>query len=701
MAPEQLDGHADARSDIFALGAVLYEMLTGRRAFAGDSTASIVGQIVDARRPALPSGAYPAALVRLVDRCLATDAHERWQSAADLADELRWIARGLDTLARPALPSGSLKQLGRRWIAAAAVAVIAAIMVATAWRLGPSAPPASAPSPPLLRADVMLPVDLRLVNESPPALSPDGRFLAFAASHDGLQRLYLRDLETDDLRPLAGTDGARNPFWSPDGTALAFFADRQLKRVSPAGGAPLVLAPAGGAPVGGDWSRDDVIAFTPEDLEGTLWRVSASGGVPQVAARPDRAAQDQSLAWPKFLPDGRTLLYVRDSGRADRDALMVRSLDRDDASVVDGVATSATFVAPGTLLYARNGWLVSQAFDPVRRQLSGEAQPVAGPVEIYESQGVAVSAPSLERLVYRRPRATAAQLSWVARDGRILEQVGRPEVGLASVRLGVNGTRLIGHVDEGQTDLWLWDPARGTRDRLTATSEWENAAVLSPDGRRVAFASDGRGSMDSHGCDRPAAPTIVSSSRRNPRPRYGRTTGRRTVASSWARVSGARRSRTCGPFRSRREPWRGPSRRRLGKACHGCRPAGGGSPISRMRPGSSTCMWPRSRRRGSDGACRRRAACNRMWRADGSELYYLGAAGDVNAVSIKDQGGGLVLGPATRLFGVAGVKAFGTWWSGYDVAPAGDRFLIAQDVGTTPVEGYALLTSWLSTARRP
>ena len=372
-----------------------------------------------------------------------------------------------------------------------------AIAAAVGWTLGTATPPVREPMAAPLRVDLALPLDLRLPSESPPAVSPDGRYLAFAASHAGSLRVYLRDLETGDLRPLPGTDNGMLPFWSPDGNSVAFFADGQLKRVPRSGGTPLIVAPGGVAPVGGDWSRDDVIVYTPEYLDGTLWRVPAAGGTPQVVARPDRSAEDQSLTWPRFLPDGRTLLYVRDSGRSERDALMMRSLDRDDATVVAGVATSAAFIGPGTLVYVRNGWIVSQAFNLARRAVTGAAQPVAGPVETFESPGAAFSTASVDRLVYQSLRGRpSVQLTWRGRDGRVVEEIGRPEAGLNSVRLGANGTRLIGHSTEGQTDLWLWDPTRGIRNRLTATDEWENAAVLSPDGRRVAFASDGRGSMD-------------------------------------------------------------------------------------------------------------------------------------------------------------------------------------------------------------
>lgn len=320
MAPEQLDGRTDTRSDLFALGAVLYEMLTGTRAFVGTTTSEVVARILDSNRPSMPPGVEPS-LARVVRRCLATDPDRRWQSAEDLADELRWIAHQPSRLAvpdeRPRRDASAPARAGSRVRGAGLLGVLAAGVVGY-WLV--RAPPASEPDAlPPLRVDLALPSGTSMVVGSSPALSRDGRFLAFVAAQAGARLLHVRDLQTAEVAPLQGTNGAVDPFWSPDGSWLAFFADGTLKRVARNGGAVQTIAqvsPNHTHPSGADWSRDDVILFNDAYLpSGAIWRVPASGGTPTLVASPERDRNEQSFTWPRFLPDGRRFLYVRDSGR--------------------------------------------------------------------------------------------------------------------------------------------------------------------------------------------------------------------------------------------------------------------------------------------------------------------------------------------------------------------------------------------------
>lgn len=692
MAPEQLDGRAETRSDIFALGAVLYEMLTGTRAFSGTSASTIIAQIVDYQRPALSVHVVPPALARLVQKCLAKEVEQRWQTATDLADELRWIESNSDS---PSLPEQSARGSRRPFILVTAAALVAAVLAgAVGWRVGTSFSSSVASSSEPLRTDLSLPPDLRLALNSPPALSRDGRFLAFVAAHEGATRVYVRDLETAEVRALPGTDNAvapNAPFWSPDGLWLAFFADGQLKRTPRSGGSPQTIAAAGTHPAGGDWNQDDVILFTPDYYDGTLFRVQATGGSPQPVLRPNRSLHEQSLTWPRFLPDGRAFLYVRDSGRRDQDGLMMRSLDRDDAVALPGIA-SAALAVPGALLYVRNGWIVAQPFDAARRALLGSPTAVAGPVEIFDSLGAAFAASSLERIVYR-PLAAAPslQLAWYARDGRVLEEIGRPEPGLASVSLSRDGRQLVGHSLADQTDLWLWDLTRGTRTRLTTTDQWETAPVMSSDGQQMVYGSDDTGVMDLY-----ASPVARSKDRRllaslsdSPLwPSDWSADGRAIVGTGLGALT--QQDVWIYSVDARAVTWlaRTPARESAARLS----PTGRWFAYQSDESGKFEVYVAALASSGERWRVSAGGGVQPRWRGDGRELFYLGPAGVVNSVAIEEVAASVLPGSPARLFAVTGMNVSG--WSRYGVSPDGQRFLIAREVSSPTTEGHAMVVGW-------
>ena len=377
---------------------------------------------------------------------------------------------------------------------------------------------------------------------------------------------------------------------------------------------------------------------------------------------------------------------------------MMRSLDRDDATVIEGVATSAAFIGPGTLVYVRNSWIVAQPFDLARRTVAGAAQPVAGPVEIFESLGAAFSAASIDRIVFRPPPGLpSVQLTWLGRDGRVVEEIGRPETGLNSVRLGANGTRLIGHATEGQTDLWLWDLARGTRNRLTATDEWENAAVLSPDGRRVAFASDGRGSMDLYvrttdaNDDRQLLASVPESTLW---PSDWSTDGRTLVGTGLGSISTQQDVWTYS-FDTGTVIW--PFRTPAREGVPQLSPNGRWLAYQSDEAGQFDVYVAALASPGERWRVSARGGAQPRWRADGRELFFLSGSGDVNAVAVDETAESPVVGKETPLFRVAGVPVKEPWWSRYDVSPDGNRFLVAADVSSPSVEGFAMVVGW----RRP
>jgi hypothetical protein len=308
MAPEQLEGKdADARTDIFALGVVIYEMVTGRKAFEGATQASLIAAILS-REPRAMSALQPLsppALDRVVAKCLAKDPHERWQTAKDLYDELAWIIGAPiesqpRSIARPAT--------GQRlaWTAAG----VLAFTLTASWLLGALYLRRPAPELPATRLEVVTPPAPEPVSL---AISPDGRQLVFLATKDQVSELWLRPLDQPAAQPLAGTEDASYPFWAPDSRAIGFFANGKLKRIDLAGGVPRVVADA---PVarGGTWSPDDVILFAPTQTGG-LMRVAASGGA--VSPATDLTLGQNSHRWPQFLPDGRRFIFVAALGRQD------------------------------------------------------------------------------------------------------------------------------------------------------------------------------------------------------------------------------------------------------------------------------------------------------------------------------------------------------------------------------------------------
>ena len=531
-------------------------------------------------------------------------------------------------------------------------------------------------------------------SDSPPAISHDGRFLAFVAVHEAVHQLYVRDLQTAELRAVAGTEGARAPFWSPNGQSVAFFADGQLKRVSPSGGPAHKIAAVGAAPAGGDWNRDDVILFAPEYMNGGLWRVPAAGGTPEVVLRPDRSLNEQSLTWPRFLPDGQSFLYARDSGRREQDSLMISRLDRPAPVALPGIVSSAVVADPGMLLYVRNGWIVAQPFDSTRRTLSGAPTLVAGPVEVFDSLGAAFDARSIDRVIYRPlPSASALQLAWHGRDGTALEEIGRPELGLTSVTLSRDGTRLVGQTFVEQNDLWLWDLVRNSKTRLTTTDSWESGVALSPDAGQVAFGSDERGTMDLYqssiapNADRQLLASLPESAlwpsdwSSDGRAIVGTGLGSQTKQDVWMYSMDARSITWLFKTPAREGfPVISPDGRWLAYQSDET----GQLEVYVATLPLSADRWKISNAGGAQP----------RWRADGRELFYIGPPSDIYAVTLDEREHRLTPRPPSRLFNVPGWNALGNWWGRYGVSPDGERFLIARDVNPATVEAYGMILGW-------
>ena len=489
MAPEQLEGReADSRTDIFAFGALLYEMATGKRAFRGESHASLISSIMATEPPPVSRLApmAPPALDRVVRRCLAKDPDGRWQSARDVALELDEIARAPVT-ATAAGPRPRRRDFAG-WIVAAGLLLALLAALFGPWRRAPSAPAAP------VRFTVSPPRDTAF--QGMLALSPDGRRLAFVATTaDGRDVLWTRALDSLESRALEGTDGASYPFWSPDGRFLAFFAGGKLKKIEATGGSPQTLCDAA-APRGGSWGSTGTIVFAA-NAGYQIERVSEAGGqatpLPHLTSKRDG---DFIFRWPSFLPDGNHFLYFTFGPDTRREGLSVASLDSPDTTwVTASDSGAAAYVSAGFLLYRIGDRLMSQAFDAERLRVTGEPVPFVEDVwwNGNTTFATAFSASSGGIVAYQTGGLSPTRLLWHDRSGKELGSVGPPGAyfepalspdgrWLAVVRAAL-GPR--GAVDWA---VWMIDLERGSTSRFSAGSHFAEVTPLwSPDGRRIVY----------------------------------------------------------------------------------------------------------------------------------------------------------------------------------------------------------------------
>jgi Tol biopolymer transport system component/predicted Ser/Thr protein kinase len=490
MSPEQIEGQeADARTDIFAFGCVLYEMLTSRKAFEGKTQASVIGAILE--RAPLPVSAHvpltPPALDWVVNVCLAKDPDQRWQSAGDLVRQLTRIAEGGDSASGvPVVAPRSMPRAIAPWLVAA-VAVLALIGIYVIDLRRPAA------TLPVVRFDVATPPTREATSF---AISPDGQQLVFVATAEGISKLWLRPLNQTTAQPLNGTDGAIYPFWSPDSRSIGFFADGKLKRLDLGGGAPQALAnaPAGR---GGTWSSDGIILFNPDGIvlgaaSNIVMRVAASGGTATPVTH--LTAGQATHRWPQFLPDGRRFLFFSAYGTPSTQGMYLASLDDGAPSRIEGTSSAGLFAPPNTLLFLRQDALMAVAFDPQRGVISGDPALVAQPVgtDFGVERGrfsVSLSGVLAHRAVTGGPRR---QLVWMNRAGMQLGTVGPPdEETLADPELSPDGRQIVvRRAVQGNLDLWLMDVQRGIQNRFTFDANADSYGIWSPDGRRIMFISN-------------------------------------------------------------------------------------------------------------------------------------------------------------------------------------------------------------------
>ena len=691
MSPEQARGKAvDRRADVWAFGVVLFEMLSGRKLFDGETVSDVVAAVLT-REPdftALPPGT-PASVLELLNRCLVRDPRNRLQSIGDarivlqeaeLASSSPRLARGPGAEPRPSLTARRTAWLP--W----AVAALLALALAALWRRplpGPDTISAAIPAPPGTGFDV------RGRGPGPVAFSPDGSRVAFAAQEKELvTRLYVHTIADGKVATYPGSEGAQYPFWSPDGRWIAFFSrsDGTLKRVPVDGGAPLTICRSLNGK-GGSWGRDDVIVLAPSS--GTaLFRVSAAGGEPQPLTKLEDPFN--SHRHPRFLPDGRRFLYL---ARAPRDAsvIVLASVDGQAPREVLRAASQAEY-ASGHLLFVRESVLMAQPFDLERGATSGPARPVAdGVLEIQAAAFSAFSASGTGRLAYHSGEIQApVQIELRDRKGALVERLGRPGY-YRSPTFSPDGKRIsTAGYPEGAADnydVWLIEPRRDP-SRLTVEPTEETESVWAPDGRTLYYSTNPNGphdiyrkSLSGAGQAEPVvvAPGLQKPSSVSPDGRYlvfNSEENERNVFKVLELGSGQVRTLREGPFSSG----------------HGVV-----SPDGRfvafesdesVRTEVFVTSFPQTGRSwlvSSDGGR------YPSWRSDGREIVYSALDGRIMAVALTTDTDGIRVGQATPLFRtVAPQRDYREW----GLSPDGQRFAVVPTGVFEAKNDLRLLVNW-------
>ncbi|MFI5184643.1 MAG: protein kinase [Vicinamibacteria bacterium] len=686
MAPEQLEGlAADARTDIFALGALLYEMATGRKAFDGKSRTSLIAAIISSHPPPISTAQAmtPPALDHVVRKCLEKDPDDRWQSARDVMAELHWIAEGGSRVGLPGIISTRRKvREGLAW-GAFAVAGLAAVGFAVAWAR-------RAPQPaPVVRFQIPNPDGVTDIG--PPVISPDGRIIAFDATDVGGKRqIWIRPLDALESRPLSGTEGALRPIWSPDSRAVAFVAGDKLRRASVAGGPAQTIADVQRG-ADGTWSPQGVILFDGQTND-PVWRVDAAGGVPKPLVTPDPTKGMMGAGFPVFLPGGRYFLHQVTMANPEENTLVVRALDGTESKTLLKTTSQVIYAAPGYLLFVRDRTLVAQPFDPQRREIRGEPIPLGEGLGLDNVGLASISASTNRVLAYRPGQAARRRLVWVDRSGKEIADFG-DEREYVDTWLSPDGRRVAFGADAqgDKGDIWIRDSARGTTTRFTFGPERAFDPVWSPDGRRIAFSmqrknwdlyvKDAAGTGEAELLLESAEDKFVTDWTRDGAYVVFSSRGKDTTWDLWAMPTAGGHK----PFPLRKTKFSelngsvSPDGRFLAYQSN----ESGRVEVYVQEFPEAKSKWQVS----PDGGRQP------FWRGDGRELYYLAPNAKLMVVPVE-KGPGFTTGTPQALFQArfAPLVARGL----YRPTPDGQRFLILSPLGRDAMQPATVILNWTS-----
>jgi Tol biopolymer transport system component len=699
MSPEQVEARElDGRSDIFSLGAVLYEMVTGQRAFEGKSRLSVASAILEKEPAPITTikPLAPAALDHTIRSCLAKDPEDRWQTARDLSHELKWITEAGSQAGVPAVGGRNSRAVRERiaW-GTAAVLLCGLAALSAAYYLKKPATPVGM----VVRSMINPPAD----NEFPafqndwvlPAFSPDGRQLAVPVrdSH-GKYALWLRPLN-DAGRILPGTEDGKYPFWSPDSRSIGFFAGDKLKRIDLEGNLVQVLAHVTPSSRGGAWSQDGTILYAPSQTS-PLYRVPSSSGTPRQVT--DLGTKEQSHRWPVFLADGKHFLFfVRSQQQPELSGIYAGSLDSKEYHLLVKTTVGPAFSAQGRIIYVRDGILMAQGFDERKLVVSGEPVALPDHVAMYTNSSASFSVSTAGEMVYFPASfSPSMSLSWYERDGRRGETLDTV-VQINGVTLSPDGNRAVASFyDTGglSSDLWNYDLGRGTKTRLTSGNETKQYSVWQPDGQFVLFSagflgdsfhvyrtrSDGNGRVETvlNTGDKVENPGSVSRDGRYLA--YFQGPKDSTTRSIWIlALTGDKK-----PFAlvqsqfSNSHPVFSPDCKWVAYTSN----ATGQNEVYLTDFPDSTRVYQVSTQGGVEP----------HWRGDGKELFYRAPTqSDMMAVNVDESGGAVSLGKPRMLFHLQNVSQSST---SFDVTADGRRFLIVTSNRPQGLVPLTLVTNW-------